>query len=181
MTAKNIFRLDGKVALITGGSRGLGLRMAQALGEMGCKIAISARKPDELGVAKEFLRSHDIPALGVANDLQNSGDIPTLIDKIVENLGPIDILVNNAGTTWSAPAEDYPDEAWQKVMNLNVNAPFYLSREVARRCMIPRRKGKIITIASTAGLKGMGPGVHTVAYNTSKAAAINLTRALAGC
>jgi NAD(P)-dependent dehydrogenase (short-subunit alcohol dehydrogenase family) len=102
------------------------------------------------------------------------------VDAVLEGLGPIDILVNNAGATWGAPAEDYPDAAWHKVMNLNVSAPFFLAREVGKRCMIPRQKGKIITIASVAGLKGMGSGVQTVAYNTSKAAAINLTRALAG-
>jgi len=115
----------------------------------------------------------------VVSDLQKTDRIPALVDEVVNGLGPIDILVNNAGATWGAPAEDYPDEAWHKVMNLNVNAPFFLTREVGRRCMIPRQRGKVITIASVAGLKGMGPGVHTIAYNTSKAAAINFTRALA--
>jgi NAD(P)-dependent dehydrogenase (short-subunit alcohol dehydrogenase family) len=118
--------------------------------------------------------------LTIVNDLQKTDRIPALVDEVIRGLGPIDILVNNAGATWGAPAADYPDEAWHKVMNLNVNAPFFLAREVGKRCMIPRQKGKIITIASVAGLKGMGAGVTTVAYNTSKAAAINLTRALAG-
>jgi NAD(P)-dependent dehydrogenase (short-subunit alcohol dehydrogenase family) len=180
MCVKQLFQLDGQVALITGGSRGLGLQMAEALGEMGCKVAISARKADELAEAKKQLESKGITVLTVVNDLQKTETIPALVDAVLEGLGPIDILVNNAGATWGAPAEDYPDAAWHKVMNLNVSAPFFLAREVGKRCMIPRQKGKIITIASVAGLKGMGSGVTTVAYNTSKAAAINLTRALAG-
>jgi gluconate 5-dehydrogenase len=180
MSVKQLFQLDGQVALVTGGSRGLGLQMAQALGEMGCKVAISARKADELAVAKKHLESKGITVLTVVNDLQKAENIAPLVDAVIEGLGPIDILVNNAGATWGAPAEDYPDAAWHKVMNLNVTAPFFLAREVGKRCMIPRKKGKIITIASVAGLKGMGAGVQTVAYNTSKAAAINLSRALAG-
>ena len=180
MSVKELFQLDGQIALITGGSRGLGLQMAEALGEMGCKVAISARKADELAQAKKKLESKGITVFTVVNDLQKSESIPALVGEVISALGPIDILVNNAGATWGAPAEDYPDAAWHKVMNLNVNAPFFLAREVGKRCMIPRQKGKIITIASVAGLKGMGTGVHTVAYNTSKAAAINLTRALAG-
>ena len=179
MSVKQLFQLDGQVALITGGSRGLGLQMAEALGEMGCQVAISARKADELAEAKKHLESKGITVQTVVSDLQKTERIPALVDEVVSGLGPIDILVNNAGATWGAPAEDYPDEAWHKVMNLNINAPFFLSREVGRRCMIPRQRGTIITIASVAGLRGMGPGVHTVAYNTSKAAAINFTRALA--
>ena len=179
MGVKQLFQLDGQVALITGGSRGLGLQMAQALGEMGCKVAVSARKADELAEARQHLEAMGITVQTVVSDLQKTDRIPALVDEVVNGLGPIDILVNNAGATWGAPAEDYPDEAWHKVMNLNVNAPFFLTREVGRRCMIPRQRGKVITIASVAGLRGMGPGVHTIAYNTSKAAAINFTRALA--
>lgn len=179
MGVQQLFQLDGQVALITGGSRGLGLQMAQALGEMGCKVALSARKADELAEARTLLEAKGIAVMTVVADLQQSAAIPALVSEVVDVWGDIDILVNNAGTTWGAPAEDYPDEAWHKVMNLNVNAPFFLAREVGKRCMIPRRRGKIINIASVAGLKGMAPGVHTLAYNTSKAASINFTRALA--
>lgn len=179
MSIKKLFQLDGQVALVTGGSRGLGLQMAEALGEMGCKVAISARKADELAAAKAHLEALGITVLTVVSDLQQTDRIPALVDEVVSTLGDIDILVNNAGATWGAPAEDYPDEAWHKVMNLNVHAPFFLAREVGKRCMIPRQRGKIINIASVAGLKGMAPGVHTLAYNTSKAAAINFSRALA--
>ncbi len=184
MSVKKLFQLDDRVALITGGSRGLGLQMAEALGEMGCKLAISARKADELAQAKAHLEQLGLQVLTVVNDLQQPDHIPELVDKVLARYGVIDILVNNAGATWGAPAEDYPDAAWHKVMNLNVNATFFLSREVGRRCMIGRQQGKIINIASVAGLKGTAAGVHTIAYNTSKAAVINFTRTLAaewGC
>ena len=179
MGAKQLFQLDGQVALVTGGSRGLGLQMAEALGEMGCKVAISARKADELKHAEDRLRGLGIEVRTVVSDLQRTDQTTVLVDEVVSNLGAIDILINNAGATWGAPAEEYPDEAWHKVMNLNVTAPFFLAREVGRRCMIPRKHGKIINVASIAGLRGMAAGVHTIAYNTSKAAALNFTRALA--
>ncbi len=179
MGVKELFRLDGQVALITGGSRGLGLQMAEALGEMGCRLAISARKEDELAAAQAHLQTLGCEAMPIVCDLQQSDRIPVLVEQVLERFGAIDILVNNAGATWGAPAEDYPDAAWHKVMNLNVSAPFFLAREVGRRSMIPRGRGKIINIASVAGLRGTAPGVHTIAYNTSKAAAINFTRALA--
>jgi len=180
MAVLELFQLSGKVALVTGGSRGLGLQIAEALGEVGCKVAISARKAEELQAAKAHLEARGIRAFTCVCDLQKLERIPALVDEVVRELGDIDILVNNAGATWGAAAEDYPDEAWHKVMNLNVSAPFFLTREVARRCMIPRRGGKIINVASIAGLKASAEaGMRTVAYNTSKAAAIHLTRALA--
>ncbi|WP_345814558.1 SDR family oxidoreductase [Paraburkholderia sp. PREW-6R] len=179
MSVKDLFQLDGKVALITGGSRGLGLQMAEALGEMGCRVAITARKAGELDEAKVHLQRLGVEVQTVVNDLQRFEEIPTLVTEVLGRHGRIDILVNNAGATWGAPAEDYPDEAWHKVMNLNVNAPFFLAREVGKRSMIAKRAGKIINIASVAGLKGSPPGMDTIAYNTSKAAAINFTRALA--
>jgi gluconate 5-dehydrogenase len=179
MSVKDLFKLDGRVALITGGSRGLGLQMAEALGEMGCRLALTARKADELEAARQHLEALGSEVHTMACDLQQSGEIPDLVERVLVRYGQIDILVNNAGATWGAPAEDFPDGAWHKVMNLNVNAPFFLAREVGRRSMIPRTQGKIINIASVAGLKGTAPGVHTIAYNTSKAALVNSTRTLA--
>jgi NAD(P)-dependent dehydrogenase (short-subunit alcohol dehydrogenase family) len=179
MSVKELFKLDGRVALITGGSRGLGLQMAEALGEMGCKLAISARKADELADAKAHLEKLGLEVLTVVNDLSKTDQIPALVDQILQRFGTIDILVNNAGATWGAPAEEYPDEAWHKVMNLNVDSIFFLSREVAKRCMIPNKFGKIINIASVAGLRGSATNVSTIAYHTSKGAAVNFTRSLA--
>ena len=179
MSVKELFKLDGRVALVTGGSRGLGLQMAEALGEMGCKLAITARKADELAEAKTHLESMGFDVLTIVNDLSKTEQIPALVDQVLQRFGTIDILVNNAGATWSAPAEEYPDEAWRKVLGLNVDAVFFLSREVARRCMIPKRFGKIINIASVAGLRGSATNVTTIAYHTSKGAEVNFTRALA--
>lgn len=179
MGVKDMFKLDGRVALITGGSRGLGLQMAEALGEMGCKLAITARKADELAEAKVHLEKLGHEVLTVVNDLSKTDQIPGMVDEVVQRFGTIDILVNNAGATWSAPAEEYPDEAWRKVLGLNVDSIFFLSREVARRCMIPQKSGKIINIASVAGLRGSATNVNTIAYHTSKGAAVNFTRALA--
>ncbi|MCZ2173431.1 MAG: SDR family oxidoreductase [Burkholderiales bacterium] len=179
MGVKQLFELTGKVALITGGSRGLGLQMAEALGEMGAKVAITARKADELKEAEAHLRKKGIEVLTVTNDLSKFDRIPAMVDAVLAKFGAIDILVNNAGATWGAPAEDYPDEAWNKVMDLNINAMFFLSREVGKRCFIPKKAGKIINIASVAGLSGSPQGMYTVAYNTSKGAAVNFTRTLA--
>src|SRR5262249_32699865 len=112
VSVKELFDLSGKVALITGGSRGLGLQMAEALGEMGARVVITARKADELQEARAHLKEHGIEALTVANDLSNFDAIPGLVDQVVAACGTIDILVNNAGVTWGAPAEDHPPEAW---------------------------------------------------------------------
>ena len=179
MSVKELFKIEGKVALITGGSRGLGLQIAEALGEMGCKLAIAARKEGELAETKKYLEGLGYPVVAIPSNLSNFEHIPQLVDAVIEHFRPINILVNNAGATWGAPAEDYPDDAWHKVMDLNINAMFFLSREVGRRCMIPAQSGKIINVASIAGLRGTGKGVNTIAYNTSKAAAINFTRTLA--
>jgi NAD(P)-dependent dehydrogenase (short-subunit alcohol dehydrogenase family) len=180
MGVRDLFDLTGKVALVTGGSRGLGLQMSEALGEMGAKIAITARKQGELDEAAAHLGQRQIETLTIAGDLSKPDTVPRVVDEAVKRFGTIDILVNNAGTTWGAPAEDYPPEAWRKVMSLNIDAVFFLSQEVGKRCMIPRRSGKIINIASVAGLRANPPEMATIAYNTSKAAAIHFTRALAG-
>jgi NAD(P)-dependent dehydrogenase (short-subunit alcohol dehydrogenase family) len=178
MSVKQMFDLSGKVALITGGSRGLGLQMAEALGEFGAKVAITARKQHELDDAAAHLENLGVEVLTVQGDLSHFDTIPAMVDKVIERFGDIDILVNNAGASWGAPAEEHPAEAWHKVMKLNVDAVFFVSQEVGRRCMIPRREGKIINIASIAGLSG-SMSMQTIAYSTSKGAAVNFTRALA--
>jgi NAD(P)-dependent dehydrogenase (short-subunit alcohol dehydrogenase family) len=179
MSLKRLLDLSGKVALVTGGSRGLGLQMAEALGEMGARVAITARKAPELEVAAKHLGALGVEVLTVPVDLGRRENIPATLEPVLARFGTVDILVNNAGTTWGAPAEDYPAEAWDKVMRLNIDAMFFLSQLVARKCMIPRRSGKIVNVASVAGLSGNPPGMSTIAYNASKGAAVNLTRALA--
>ena len=178
MGVRELFELGGKVALITGGSRGLGLQIAKGLGEMGAKIAISARKAHELEAAKAELKQQGIDALTVVNDLSKQDQVAVLVDEVVKHYGAIDILVNNAGASWGASAEQHPIEAWNKVMTLNATSVFALSQAVANRCFIPQRSGSIIVIASTAALRA-GMQMKAVAYYSSKAAALHLTRALA--
>jgi NAD(P)-dependent dehydrogenase (short-subunit alcohol dehydrogenase family) len=178
MGVRELFELKGKVALITGGSRGLGLQIAQGLGEMGARIAISARKPAELEEAKGQLTAQGIDVLTVVNDLGKPDRAAQLAETVAAHYGGIDILVNNAGTSWGATAEQYPLDAWNKVMTLNASSVFALSQAVANRCFIPRRAGNIIVIASAAALR-IGAHMKAAAYYASKAAALHLTRALA--
>ncbi len=179
-TVQQLFDLTGQVALVTGGSRGLGLQMAHALGEASAKIMLSSRKAADLEQAAAELQDAGIDARWIAADCGNPQDIQRLAAETVERMGPIDILVNNAGATWGAPAEDHPLDAWDKVMNLNVRGYFLLSQAVAKSSMIPRGRGRIINIASIAGLAGNPSEMRTIAYNTSKGAVVNFTRALAG-
>ena len=178
-TLQQLFDLSGKTALVTGGSRGLGLQMAQALGEAGARVLISSRKADDLEQATAQLQERGIDARWVAADCAQEAGVQHLVDETLQRMGDIDILVNNAGAAWGAPAEDHPVEAWDKVMNLNVRGYFLLSQQIAKRSMIGRRSGAIINVASIAGLGGNMGGLKTLAYNTSKGAVINFTRALA--
>ena len=178
-TVQQLFDLSGKTALVTGGSRGLGLQLAQALGEAGAKIVLNSRKAADLEQATAELQAAGIDARWIAADCAKEADTRRLADEALQRVGTIDILVNNAGAAWGAPAEDHPIEAWDKVMNLNVRGYFVLSQEIARRSMIPAGRGRIINIASIAGLGGNPPEMQTIAYNTSKGAVINFTRALA--
>ena len=181
MSVRQLLDLSGRVALVTGGSRGIGLQMAVALGEMGARVALTARKQNELDAARGQLEANGVECVTVAGDLSASASIGSAVDAVLQRWQQIDIVVNNAGTNWAAPAEDYPTDAWRKVLDLNIDAVFSLLREVARRSMIPRRRGKIVNIASVAGFLGTPPGweMRTVAYNTSKGALIAMTRALA--
>ncbi len=178
MGVRESFELTGKAALVTGGSRGLGLQIAQALGEMGARIAISARKRTELEEAKAQLAKHGIEALTVVNDLSKPEQVPALVETVAGHFSGINILVNNAGTSWGAPAEEYPIEAWNKVMTLNATSVFILSQAVAKRCFIPQHAGNIIVVASVAALR-VGARMKAAAYYASKSAALHLTRALA--
>ena len=176
---QKLFDLSGKTALITGGSRGLGLQMAHALGEAGARVMLSSRKAEDLEQAAASLKAVGIDADWIAADCSKEEDTRHLADETLKRMGAIDILINNAGASWGAPAETHPVAAWDKVMNLNVRGYFILSQQVANGYMIPKKKGRIINIASIAGLNGNGPDMQTLAYNTSKSAVIGFTKTLA--
>ena len=177
-SVQQLFDLTGKTALVTGGSRGLGLHMAQALGEAGARVVLTSRKAADLEQAAAQLQSQGIEAQWIAADCANEADIQRLVRETTQLVGHIDILVNNAGASWGAPAEDHPTAAWDKVMNLNVRGYFLLSQAVAKAGML-ERGGRIINLASIAGLGGNPVEMKTIAYNTSKGAVLNFTRALA--
>ena len=174
-----LFDLTGRTALVTGGSRGLGLQIAEALGQAGAKIMLTSRKASDLEEAAGDLQAQGIDARWVAADASQPADLQRVVSETMERLGHIDILVNNAGATWGAPAEDHPLEAWDKVMDLNVRSIFLFSQAVGRASMLPRGSGRIINVASIAGLGG-SINVEFIAYGTSKGAAVNFTRTLAG-
>ncbi len=175
---QTLFDLKGQVALVTGGSRGLGLQMAEALGEAGAKIMLTSRKAADLEEAAAHLSARGIDARWIAADASKPEDVNKVVAETMERLGRIDILVNNAGATWGAPAEDYPLEAWDKVMNLNIRSLFLFAQAVGKAWMIPNKRGRVINVASIAGLGG-SMDVKFIAYGTSKGAAVNFTRALA--
>ena len=175
-----MMNLGNRVALVTGGSRGLGLQIAEALGEQGARVAITARKKGELDEALAHLEARGISASAWVCDLGKTGHIEPLVDKVLAHYGKVDVLVNNAGTSWGAPAETHPVEAWEKVISLNLTAAFVLSQLIGRRSMIPAKWGRIINNASIAGLIAPDPRImRAVAYNSSKAGLVGLTRSLA--
>jgi NAD(P)-dependent dehydrogenase (short-subunit alcohol dehydrogenase family) len=177
VSVKQLLDLSGKVALVTGGSRGLGLQIAEALAEMGAKIAISARKKDELDQAVLRLGGE---ASAFVCDIGKREAIAPLADAVLKKFGRIDILVNNAGATWGAPAETHPLEAWDKLVNVNLSGAFVLTQIVAAKSMIPARWGRIINVASIAGLMGQDPRfAPTAAYTATKHGLVGLTRQLA--
>jgi gluconate 5-dehydrogenase len=180
MSVRTLFDLTGRIALVTGGSRGLGLQVAFALGELGAKLAITARKADELEAARAALAQAGVEALPVVCDLSQPEAVTPMIDAVLARYGQVDVLVNNAGATWGAPAEDHPLAAWQKLVSVNLTAAFLVAQAVGKRSMIPRRYGRIVNMASIAGLRGNLPDkLRTIAYNTTKGGLVNFTRALA--
>ena len=180
MGVKQLFDLAGRVAVVTGGSRGLGLQIAEALGEMGAQIAITARKKDELDEAVAHLGKLGIAATAYSCDLGKREQIEPLAAAILAKSGKVDILVNNAGAVWGAPAEDHPLDAWDKLLNLNLSANFVLSKLIAKQSMIPRKWGRIINVASVSGLQATDTRLlNNVSYVATKHGVVGLTRQFA--
>ena len=173
------FLLKGRVAMITGGSRGLGLAMAHALGAAGARLIITARKAQELQGAAAELRAAGIDTLALPFDVGDTDAAPAMVSEALAKCCQIDVLINNAGATWGASSAEHPLSAWKKVMDVNVNGAFALTQQVAVQSMLPRRSGSIVFVSSVLGLGSSGITAPTPAYNTAKAAQLNLTRALA--
>ena len=174
-----LFDLTGKVALITGGSRGLGLEIAEGFAEAGAKLFLLARRAQWLDPTLVDLRRRGFTVEGGLCDVANPDEVKRAVEDTVAKLGTVDILVNNAGVSWSAPAEEMPIDKWRMVMETNLTGAFLFSQQAAR-IMIPKQAGVIVNVASIAGLKGAMPsGLHNAAYVASKGGLLALTRELA--
>ena len=179
MKSTELFDLSGKVAVVTGGGTGIGRQMAQGLAEAGADLVLCARKPERCEEAAEELRTLGVRALGLRCDVRDPAEIQAVVDRTCSELSRIDILVNNAGTSWGAPAEDYPLEGWQKVIDVNLTGVFLCS-QAAGRVMIDQQAGKIVNIASVAAFGGARPELmNAVGYNASKGGVVAFTRDLA--
>ncbi|MGI8315454.1 SDR family oxidoreductase [Halobacillus mangrovi] len=179
MHAKELFDLTGKVAIVTGGGRGLGKQIAEGLAESGAHVVVCSRKVDACKEVSEKLKQLGVDSLALECDVTNPDSMQELVDQTVDHFGRIDILVNNSGATWGAPVEEMPLEAWQKVFNVNVTGTFLMS-QLAGKVMLEQGEGTIINIASVAGLKGSDPKyMNTIGYNSSKGAVLTFTKDLA--
>src|SRR5690625_5406084 len=178
MSILDLFKLDGKTAIVTGGGRGLGAQIAEAYAEAGANVVVCSRKIEACEEMSEKLKKKGVDSLAFKCDVTKVEYIKNVVNKTKEHFGSIDILVNNSGATWGTTVEDTPHEAWEKVINVNVNGTFYMSQEVGK-VMIEQKSGKIINISSIAGFGGTPSFMQTIGYNTSKGAVMTFTQDLA--
>lgn len=179
MHVDELFSLKGRVAVVTGGSRGLGLEIAHGLGEAGAAVVVTARRQEWLGPAEQELRAAGIEAAALACDVADSAQVAALADAVLSRLGRADVLVNAAGISWGASALDMPADRWRSVLDVNATGTFLCAQAFARS-MVERGGGRIVNVASIAGLVGQAPELmDAVGYTASKGAVIALTRDLA--
>lgn len=179
MRVAELFNLEGRVAIVTGGSRGLGLEIAEGLGEAGARVAVTGRRESWLRSAEDHLASHGVEACALQADVSSPDDCARVVATVLEQFGGVDVLVNNAGVSWGAPAEAMPLEKWNAVLATNLTGAFLMARAVAGP-MRTRGHGSIINIVSVAGLVGTPAGVmDAVGYSASKGGLVSLTRDLA--
>jgi len=178
MNIKQLLDLSGRVAIITGGSIGLGRQMAEGLAEMGANVALCARKKERCEQAAHELQQLGVKALALGCDVKNPEDVQKLADEVVAQFGRIDILINNAGTSWGAPVEEMKLEDWNKVIETNLTGTFLCSQAVGK-VMLRQKRGKIINIASVSGLGGAPPELPAIGYHASKGGVIAFTKDLA--
>jgi NAD(P)-dependent dehydrogenase (short-subunit alcohol dehydrogenase family) len=178
MGARQSFDLGGRVAIVTGGSVGLGRQMAEGLAEMGANLVLCARKRERCLQAAGELEKLGVSVLALGCDVKEPASIQEAADTTVKHFGRIDILINNAGTSWGAPVETMTLEQWNKVIETNLTGTFLFSQAVGK-VMIGQRRGKIINIASVAGLRGSSPKLPAIGYSASKGGVIIFTKDLA--
>jgi gluconate 5-dehydrogenase len=180
VNARELFDLDGKTAIVTGGGSGIGRDMAQALAEAGANVVLCARKVERCEQAASELAGLGVKALGLRCDVREPDEIQGVVDRTKEAFGRVDILVNNAGTAWGAPPEETPLHGWQKVIDVNLTGVFLFSQAAGRTMIGDGLGGKIVNIASVAGLGGAPAEVmNAIPYNASKGGVIAFTRDLA--
>ena len=176
---RDLFDLSGRVALVTGGSRGLGLEIAQGLAEAGASVFLVARREQWLTPAVAEMKAGGFNCDGMACDVADAAQVQAVVDRAIELFGGLNVLINNAGVTWGAPIESMPLDKWRAVIDTNLTGAF-LFAQAAGRVMLARKGGYIINIASVAGLKGtvdLGPSI--AGYVASKGGLIAMTRELA--
>jgi NAD(P)-dependent dehydrogenase (short-subunit alcohol dehydrogenase family) len=178
VNVKQLFDLTGRVAIISGGSMGLGRQMAEGLAEMGANLVLCARKKERCEEAAESLRTLGVQTLALGCDVKDKAAIQQVVDTTLAKFGRIDILINNAGVSWGAPVEDMTLEQWDKVLSTNLTGTF-LFCQAAGKAMVAQRSGKIINIASVAGLGGASVELQAIGYHASKGGVIAFTKDLA--
>ncbi|WP_462409027.1 SDR family oxidoreductase [Neobacillus sp. Marseille-QA0830] len=179
MTSGDLFSLKGKTAIVTGGGRGLGQQIAEVFAEAGANVVVCSRNVEACQELSESLNQKGVKSLALKCDVSNQDDIRQVVDATMKEFGRIDILVNNSGTSWGAPALEMPADKWDKVMDINLKGVFLFSQMVGR-IMKEQGSGKIINIASIAGIGGQDPQVmDAIGYSVSKGAVISFTKDLA--
>ena len=175
MTALPSMRLDGRVAIVTGGGTGLGRAGALAFAAAGADVAIAARQLERCEAVAAEIRATGRRAIAVAADITRSADCRALADRVAAELGRIDILFNNAGITSARPFLEMPEDEWRRIVDVNLNGTYLCTRAVAPR-MVAQKSGRIINMGSVLSVRAAG---NRSAYSATKAAVANLTRALA--
>ncbi|MEQ1605123.1 MAG: glucose 1-dehydrogenase [Pyrinomonadaceae bacterium] len=175
---KELFDLTGRTAIVTGGSRGIGKEMAEALAEAGANLMLCARRREWLDETVNEFAARGFNVAGKMCDVSNQEEVQAVVDSTVKRFGSVDILINNAGISWGAMPEDMPVDQWQKVLNVNLTGCFIFAQAVGRE-MLKQNSGSIINIASIAGLTSSANGPFYAGYVASKAGLIGLTRELA--
>src|SRR5438270_9964692 len=177
-SVRQLFDLTGRVAIITGGSVGLGRQMAEGLAEMGANLVLCARKKDRCEQAAHELKQLGVETRALACDVNSQDQIQAVVDATVSEFGRIDVLINNAGAAWGAPIEEMRLEHWNKVIETNLTGTFLFCQAIGKH-MVAQRRGKIINIASVAGIRGAPPEFQAIGYHASKGGVIAFTKDLA--